>query len=129
MGSEISNIAPAGAGLAALRPVSSSPANLTASGVQNSDGPKVMAPKPVAIQFDPSEVRQNVQDALRILNQQMTANNRGLGFHMDESVGGPVVTVRSTETGEVIRQIPNEAVVNLAHSIDHIKGLLFNAKS
>ena len=88
-----------------------------------------MAPKPVAIHFDPSEVRQNVQDAVRLLNQQMSAKNRGLGFHMDESVGGPVVTVRSAETGEVVRQIPNEVVVNLAHNIDHMKGLLFSAKS
>ena len=129
MGSEINNIAPPGAGLAALRSATATPAHAASSAVQVPETPKVMAPKPVAIQFDPSEVRQNVQDAVRLLNQQMSANNRGLGFHMDESVGGPVVTVRSAETGEVVRQIPNEVVVNIAHSIDHMKGLLFSAKS
>ena len=129
MGSEINNIAPPGAGLAALRSAIHTPAPSASGAVQVPETPKVMAPKPVAIQFDPSEVRQNVQDAVRLLNQQMSANNRGLGFHMDESVGGPVVTVRSAETGEVVRQIPNEVVVNIAHSIDHMKGLLFSAKS
>ena len=129
MGSEINNIAPPGAGLAALRSASHTPAPAAASAVQVPETPKVMAPKPVAIHFDPSEMRQNVQDAVRLLNQQMSANNRGLGFHMDESVGGPVVTVRSAETGEVVRQIPNEVVVNLAHNIDHMKGLLFSAES
>jgi flagellar protein FlaG len=129
MGSEINNIAPPGAGLAALRSATATPTHAASSAVQVPETPKVMAPKPVAIQFDPSEVRQNVQDAVRLLNQQMSANNRGLGFHMDESVGGPVVTVRSAETGEVVRQIPNEVVVNIAHSIDHMKGLLFSAKS
>lgn len=125
MGSDISNIAPAGAGLAALR---HSPPT-TPSAVQAPEAPKVQAPKPVAIHFDAAEVRQSLQEAVSFLNQQVNANNRGLGFHVDESVGGPVVTVRSAETGEVVRQIPNETVVNVAHSIDRMKGLLFSAKS
>jgi uncharacterized FlaG/YvyC family protein len=40
----------------------------------------------------------------------------------------PVVTVRNTATGEVVRQIPTETVVRLAHSIDDMKGILLNAK-
>jgi len=39
------------------------------------------------------------------------------------------VTVTSLSTGEVIRQIPNEVVVRVAHSIEKIKGLLLNAKA
>jgi uncharacterized FlaG/YvyC family protein len=38
-----------------------------------------------------------------------------------------VVIVRNTETGEVVRHIPTEVVVRLAHSIDDMKGLLLNA--
>jgi flagellar protein FlaG len=83
----------------------------------------------VAIKFDASEVRQNVQDAVSILNQQLTSSKRGLGFHIDEAVGGPVVTVRSSETGEVVRQIPNEVVIRVAHSIEKMKGLMFNSKT
>jgi uncharacterized FlaG/YvyC family protein len=37
--------------------------------------------------------------------------------------------VRSSETGEVIRQIPNEVAVRLAHNIEKVKGLLLNAKA
>jgi flagellar protein FlaG len=81
----------------------------------------------VAIKFDASEVRQNLQDAVRMLNQQMTSTKRGLGFQVDEAVGGPVVTVRSAESGEVVRQIPNEVVVRIAHNIEKVKGLLFSA--
>jgi len=29
----------------------------------------------------------------------------------------------------VVRQIPNEVAVNMAHSIDKIKGLLFSSKA
>jgi uncharacterized FlaG/YvyC family protein len=46
---------------------------------------------------------------------------------VDKSLNTPVVTVRNTHTGEVVRQIPTEVVVQLAHSIDDMKGLLLNA--
>jgi flagellar protein FlaG len=83
----------------------------------------------VAIKFDASEVRQNLQEAVSMLNKQMSATKRGLGFQVDEAVGGPVVTVRSADSGEVVRQIPNEVVVRVAHNIEKVKGLLFSAKA
>jgi uncharacterized FlaG/YvyC family protein len=47
---------------------------------------------------------------------------------VDPSLDRPVVTVTNRETGEVIRQIPNEVVIRMAHSIDDNKGNLLNAK-
>ena len=132
MVSEINNIARGGAGVAAMRPSAPAPANSPTPGssaIQIPETPKVLAPKPVAIKFDASEVRQNLQEAVSMLNQQMASTKRGLGFQIDEAVGGPVVTVRSAETGEVVRQIPNEVVVRLAHNIEKVKGLLLNAKA
>ena len=132
MVSEISNIARGGAGVAAAMPSVPTPASSQAPGssaIQLPETPKVQAPKPVAIKFDASEVRQNLQEAVSMLNQQVASTKRGLGFHIDEAVGGPVVTVRSSETGEVVRQIPNEVVVRVAHNIEKVKGLLLNAKA
>ena len=132
MVSDISNIARGGAGVAAMRPgapTSASSQTPGSSAIQIPETPKVLAPKPVAIKFDASEIRQNLQDAVSMLNQQMSSTKRGLGFQIDDAVGGPVVTVRSSETGEVIRQIPNEVVVRLAHSIEKVKGLLLNARA
>jgi flagellar protein FlaG len=37
-----------------------------------------------------------------------------------------VVLVKNADTGEVVRQIPNEVVVRIAHSIEAFKGLLHN---
>ena len=62
-------------------------------------------------------------------HNQLTSTKRGLGFRVDEAVGGPVVTVRSADSGEVVRQIPNEVIVKIAHNIDRAKGLLFNGKA
>ena len=132
MVSEISNIARGGAGVAAMRPSTPAPAISQAPGssaIQIPETPKVLAPQPVAIKFDASEVRQNIQEAVSMLNQQMASTNRGLGFRIDDAVGGPVVTVRSADTGEVVRQIPNEVVVRIAHNIEKVKGLLLNAKA
>ncbi len=88
--------------------------------------PKVMAPKPVQLQVNVEAERQQVQEALDMLNQQVTKNTAGLGFSMDESLGRPVVVVRNTVSGEVIRQIPNEVVVRIAHRLDSAKGLFHN---
>ena len=132
MVSEISNIARGGAGVAAMRPSAPAPASSQAPGssaIQIPETPKVLAPKQVAIKFDASEVRQNLQEAVSMLNQQMSSTKRGLGFQVDEAVGGPVVTVRSADSGEVVRQIPNEVVVRIAHNIEKYKGLLFSAKA
>ena len=101
-------------------PAAAAPATVSAA-------PKVSAPKPVAIQFDEGRARQNLQAAVSALNDQMTATKTGLGFSLDKALNRPVVTVRNTETGEVVRQIPTEVVVRMAHSIDAMKGLLLNA--
>jgi flagellar protein FlaG len=89
--------------------------------------PKVTAPKPIDIKFDAAAVRQTLQEAVSFLNKQLNEHNRGIGFSLDDSLETPVVTVRSIVTGEVVRQIPNEAAVRMAHNIESIKGMLINA--
>ena len=75
----------------------------------------------------PASCQLNRLSGEAFLNQPSPSSG-GLGFHIDDAVGGPVVTVRSAETGEVVRQIPNEVVVRVAHNIEKMKGLIFNSK-
>lgn len=89
---------------------------------------KITPPKAIVLQFDEAQSRQNVKAAISSLNEQMSASKTGLGFSIDDSLDRPVVIVRNTQTGEVVRQIPNEVVVRVAHSIDQLKGLLLNAR-
>lgn len=127
MVSDIQNISQAGASRM-MTAVAKQPAvNSAESAVPSaSSSPKVSTPKPVVLNFDEEKSRDNVKDAVRALNDQMTASKTGLGFAVDESLGRPVVTVRNTQSGEIVRQIPNEVVVRVAHSIDELKGLLLN---
>jgi len=122
-------LAPGGAGVAVRPPTTHGSQAPGGDAIKIAETPKVQAPKSVAIKFDASEIRQNLQEAVTMLNKQMSSTKRGLGFHVDEAVGGPVVTVRSAESGEVVRQIPNETVVSIAHNIEKIKGLLFSSKA
>ena len=78
--------------------------------------------------LDQDLVRENLHAAIENLNEQVERNGRGLNFSMDELLNRPVITVRNTATGEVVRQIPNEVVIKVAHSIENIKGLLLDQK-
>jgi len=77
---------------------------------------------------DPQEVRANLEAAIEKLNQQVERNGRGLNFAIDEKLNRPIITVRSTATGEIVRTIPNEVVIKVAHNIEDIKGLLMDHK-
>lgn len=128
MASEIQNTLAAGVpGLASRIALPTVGQPTKAAVVEAPAQPKVTAPKPIDIKFDASEVRQTLQEAVSILNKQLNEHNRGIGFSLDDALDTPVVTVRSTVTGEVVRQIPNEAAVKMAHNIESIKGLLINA--
>ena len=87
---------------------------------------KLQAPEKVDLGFNAKEMRQNLQEAIERLNQQLKANGRDLSFQMDEEINRPIITVRNIETGEVVRQIPSEEIIRMAHSIEEGKGLLFN---
>lgn len=88
----------------------------------------IQAPKetPAAPKFDPEQFHKQLQDVVKRLNEQMKDYKRDLGFAVDNRINTFIVTVRNTNTGEVIRQIPNEVVVNFAHSLEDLKGVLFN---
>ena len=90
--------------------------------------PKVTAPKPNEIRYDAAQAQRNLQEAVHSLNAQMESKKTGLGFAIDQSQNRPVVTVTNAETGEVVRKIPTDVVLRMAHSIDDMKGLLLNAK-
>ena len=92
------------------------------------DRPKITTPKKVELTLNLEEKQQSLKAALNELNQQMAANKQNLGFRMDDAIHGPVITVHNTQTGEVLRQIPSETALKIAHSIDSLKGVLISKK-
>ena len=95
--------------------------------------PKVaVAPQPVAVQapeplrLDPVKMGQKLEAVVSMLNRQMEQSKRGLGFSIDRVANVNVVTVRDTNTGSIVRQIPTQNVLNIAHSIESLKGILYS---
>ena len=87
---------------------------------------KVAPPKPNDIKFDAIEATKNLKEAVNLLNHQLVETGRGLGFSFDESKASAVIKVSNLNTGEVIRQIPTEDVLRMAHKMDELKGILYN---
>lgn len=78
------------------------------------------------IQYDAEELRKNLQDAIHQLNEQVQKNQQNLAFSIDEAADRFVIKVKNTQTGEVVRQIPDDVVLKIAHNINDLKGLLHN---
>lgn len=76
---------------------------------------------------DPQEMARNLKAAIEQINNMMRDGGRGLNFVIDEALNQPIIKVTRAETGEVIRQIPNEVVVRVAHNLEKLQGLLFSA--
>lgn len=77
---------------------------------------------------DPQELRRQLREATELLNRQMASNKRDLNFSVDEVTDKVVVTVKNSQSGEVVRQIPSEAALKLAQSLDDMKGFLQDEK-
>ena len=75
---------------------------------------------------DAERITQAFDDVVAQLNAQMAANNRNLGFSLDRRLNTPVIAVTDKNTGELVRQIPAESVLRVAHSIENLKGVLYS---
>ena len=80
--------------------------------------------KKAEVGADLQSLQKSIEASVDRLNAMMRDSGRNLNIGIDKALGGPVVTVRNAESGEVVRQIPNEVVVRMAHSIEAFKGWL-----
>ncbi len=90
----------------------------------------VEVPSPRAVlPTDAEKMVQQYEQVVEQLNRQMQANNRNLGFGIDRKINTFVITVTDKRSGDVVRQIPAEAVVRVAHAIEDLKGVLYSAEA
>lgn len=94
--------------------------------IQMPERPKVEVPKAAEIRYDAKQARANLSSAINMLNEQMASTKRGLGFSYDSAKNSPVIKVTDLNSGNVVRQIPTEDVLKMAHHIDAMKGILYN---
>jgi flagellar protein FlaG len=78
------------------------------------------------VSSDMQRIDNSIEESINKLSQMLKDSGRSLNIGVDKAlgVGSAVITVRSADSGEVIRVIPNEVVVKIAHSIEAFKGWL-----
>lgn len=114
-----------------FRPAPAVPANATQGVKETAAAPevKLVLPEKTDLQFDPKQMQKNLQEAIERLNEQMKSHGRQLNFSIDKAIDRTVIQVKNVETGEVIRQIPDETLLRVAHNIEQVKGMLLDEKS
>jgi flagellar protein FlaG len=135
MSNEISRVTqppprPAPEALAPARPVApAKEAVAAAAPAPAKAAPKQEVPSQAERRAEAEAQRRELKQAIERMNQQAIKDGRKLNFAMDEVTDQMVITVRKAETGEVIRQIPSEAVLRVAHNMEQLKGLVHDKTS
>lgn len=86
--------------------------------------------RPPAPQAQPERLTaEQVEQVVREMRQAVEPKAQNLEFSIDQGTGHTVVKVIDSATKEVVRQIPSEELMSIAHSIDKLRGLLLNRKA
>jgi flagellar protein FlaG len=88
----------------------------------------VVAPVKDEQKQDSVSERDKLKMAVQEIEKFVQSVKRNLEFSIDEPSGKVIVKVIASDSGEVVRQIPNEEVLKLANSLNDASSLLFSAK-
>ena len=69
---------------------------------------------------------EDIKSAVETLNATMKKIPTSLAFSIDSASSRVVVQVTNKETGEVVRTLPGEAVLQVARNLESLKGILFD---
>lgn len=78
-------------------------------------------PEPAPQQPQPEQVQKAVESLKQLIE---TKAPNSLAFSIDDSTGKTIVRISDAETGEMIRQIPSEEMLEIARSLDKMQGML-----
>ncbi|CAB1370503.1 flagellar protein FlaG [Denitratisoma oestradiolicum] len=89
--------------------------------------PSVVMPEPAPPQQPNPEQLKRAVESMRELVQAKAPNS--LQFSIDDETGKTIVRVTDVQTGEMIRQIPSEELLDIARALDKMQGLLLKNKA
>jgi len=75
-----------------------------------------------------NEAIEHLDDAIEALNAAVRKVPTSLHFSIDDASNRFVVQVTDTNTGEIIRKVPGDAILRIARQIESLKGVLFDDK-
>jgi uncharacterized FlaG/YvyC family protein len=97
--------------------------------------PVKKSPGDVAVEFTSDKklaadsleaVADRIKEAIYVLNQALKKSPTRAVIQRDEELSRFIIRIADKTSGEVIREIPSEAVLKFARNLEEIKGLLFD---
>lgn len=107
-------------------PLTARPEERALPAVEQHNAQAARTPAKPATQGAAEPSRDEVRDALRKINESMTMSPQSLEFAIDEDSKEIVVKILDRATREVVRQIPSVEALEIAKSIDRMRGLLIS---
>jgi flagellar protein FlaG len=123
------SVNPAAASLAKMPAMPAPASSMTPQALEAARSQGMLNPPRAKLPTDAEKMVQQYEQVVDQLNRQMQVDDRNLRFGVDRRINTFVITVTDKTSGDVIRQIPPEAVIRVAHSIEDMKGVLYNAKA
>ena len=68
----------------------------------------------------------SIEEAIALLNRTLNKSPTKALIHKDEKLNRFVIRSADKSSGEVIREIPSEAILKFARNLEEMKGLLFD---
>ena len=85
--------------------------------------------KALVAEFDPADRIERTEQAVAKLNEILRDRERDLEFSVDETTGKTILKVIHAESGEVIRQIPPEELLQITRTFIEGTGSLIRAEA
>ena len=76
-----------------------------------------------------AQVAAEIDQAMNILNETLSVGPTSVSISKDNDLNKFLVTIFDDESGEIIREIPNEAMQRFARNLKEIQGLIFDEHS
>lgn len=89
----------------------------------------VELPKVAVKDVSAAEKERQVKEAAEKINEFIESMTTDLSFSVDKDTNMTVVKVLERESGDVIRQIPAEEILEIAKALDALKGLIIRKKA
>lgn len=74
------------------------------------------------------EQTRKLEEAVDGANKFFQSLRRTLQFNLNNDYGRLIAQIKDSETGDLVRQIPSEEMLELARRLDELSGLLFKEK-
>lgn len=74
-----------------------------------------------------SEVQSNLQEAISEINKALEQRQIAAQISMDKHIDRYIVRITDQSTGELLREVPSEAVQRFARNLEQLKGVLFES--